>query len=178
MPDDHPVHYYPVSRRERIAAKCIAALVVLLTLMCCGQLIRGIIAAVKAQELLPEGQFFSNSVRMDGTYDMTHATFSWTPALLPGYEIDQRYAPNVGSVRINLNTYIPVTSFYYDQLVGNWYFTATGMPQWVCGMPEVLLQPFLGVHNPITGAYDTIYGVTDVVSFEFCSKTFLPAVFR
>lgn len=45
MPDDHPVHYYPVSLRERRIAQVLAAAVMLIVMLCCGSAVRWMIAA-------------------------------------------------------------------------------------------------------------------------------------
>ena len=43
MPDDHPVHYYPISRKERIIGMVIAAVILLAALLCSGSIIKAIL---------------------------------------------------------------------------------------------------------------------------------------
>jgi len=125
-------------------------------------------------------EYYSNSIMMDGTYDSDHAMFSWQPSLIPGYDLDTTNIYCVGSVRVNLNTWKCVEPYqwYYEPGDGKYYFTAPLDRNQVCGLNDVMLQPWLHIYNPTSGAHDTIYGNTVLTDFTWCGNIYLPIIRR
>lgn len=180
-PDNHPVHYYPVTKKDRFIGVITVVTAIITVVVFCALLVFLIFAitrTVRAEPETPTDQYYSASVYMDGTVDINHATFSWTPALMPGYQLDTRNTNCIGSVRTLLNHYACVDYYWYEPEEGKWYFVTWGIPRTVCGLPEVWLQPFLNIYNPITGAYDSIYGSTEIVDFTYCNKFMLPTIIK
>lgn len=172
MPDNHPVHYSTVTRRERVISMIIAAVVLLIVMLCCGIVIRRVFAT-------PTALYYSDSLRMDGTYDATHAFFSWTPSMLPGYQIDFGLYPDCpGEIRVGNIARECVSLAYYEPGNSSYYFVAYLDPTKICGKSGIELQPFLAVYNPISGAHDVIYGLTEIVDLSDCKFITLPIIVK
>lgn len=130
---------------------------------------------VRAAKADPADQYFSNSIIMDGTYDWSHATFSWQPSLMPGFSIDTSNIYCVGAVRADFNTFKCVEPYQWHYEGGKYYFVARLNMPTLCGNASTTLQPFLDVYS-VAGAHDRIYGQIEAAPFNWCSKVLLPTI--
>lgn len=128
-----------------------------------------------------DATYYSNSVFLDGTYDIGRMQYAWKPVDLPGYQIDTSRGSCVGYIRINNDTFACTDndgSWTWDEILDRWYFTNDNIIPTVCGNSNVQMQPWLYVYNPVTGAHDTIYGSILAVDWSWCKDIELPLVIK
>lgn len=127
------------------------------------------------------GTYYSDSIRLDGTYDAFHVMFSWKPSMMPGYQIDLATYPDCpGEVRVEMNNIIEgiycANILYYEPGNNSYYFIAYINPLKVCGKSGIELEPWLAVYNPISNVHDVIFGLAETVDLSDCKSIKLPII--